>query len=256
MKEQSTDHPQSAIDRSERALPHARSADSRPAATREPSSPDSRARRARKALNGVISDETRALLLRQLFGALVELGDLEEARTVALERCELTALREVARHDLGCICGAMGEHREAAAQHRTAARLGPPDRRSFHLWCTAVSEQFGSRLEVARSTLQRARRWSTRDKLLLDTQGVYFALLAGEVPSDLGSTLGVLRSIPADERKYRGYLYGMIAHEIGDHRTSLTVLKHWLRVQASAPPRKALALAEELRRARRIVACA
>lgn len=211
--------------------------------------PAARERYAREGLaTPTLEEDTRFLLLRQIYRSHLERAELEPAIEVALEMAEAGLLRDIALHDLSRAQAASGELGAAIDSMRLAARAAPPSRRSFQLWSLATLQHFAGSDEAALETLERARRWASRDRILIDAHAAYVELDRGRVPEGLGDLLGELKKRAV--RGYLGFLTGMIGHHAGDRDLARVHLRAFLRRNAAADTAKALTLFEELRRAR------
>jgi hypothetical protein len=213
------------------------------------SAPAARERYAREGLAApTLEEDTRFLLLRQIYRAHIEKAELELAIEVALQMAETGTLRDIALHDAARAQAAVGERAAAIDSLRLAARAAPPSRRSFQLWSLATLQHFAGADDAALETLERASRWASRDRILIDAHAAYIELDRGGVPEGLPALLAELRTRPL--RGYLGYLAGMIGHHSGDQDFARIHLRAFLRRNAAADPAKVFTLFEELRRAR------
>lgn len=196
-----------------------------------------------------LTPDTHVLLLRQVYLAHLEMGQLDEAAAVALEMASVGPLRDVSFHDAARVFAAMGDLDGAIEHQRLAARAAPAERRSFHLWSLATLQHFAGRPRAALATLRRAERWATRDRALLRAHEAHIRLDRGELVEGLGEVVEALSRSRASQG-YGGYLLGMIAYQTGDRRTARVRLRAFLNRHASADAAQAMTLREELRRAR------
>jgi tetratricopeptide (TPR) repeat protein len=215
--------------------------------------------RARWAQKGLALDatdldpDTQVLLLRQLYLAQLEDGQLRRAAEIAGQMAAIGPLRDIAHHDAARALEGLGERAEAIAAQRLAARHAPPNRRSFQLWSLATLHHHHGDVEMALRTLERAERWAHRDRPLIRAHAGYIRLAAGMAAPSLAKLVSDLQKSPAREG-YGQWLLGMIAYELGDRRKAAAHLRAFLRRHAAADRAKAITLREELRRAQRALA--
>jgi tetratricopeptide (TPR) repeat protein len=200
-----------------------------------------------------LHDETRALLLRQRYLALLELRRFERAAEVAAEMAAIGPLPDVARHDAARAWAAAAMLDRAVAQQRLAVRAAPPERRSFHHWALAVLLHQSGDLTGAEGALRRGLRWASRDRPLLRAQLAWVRLEAGLPVRGLAAVRAALESSEVG-RGYGQYVLGMLALAMGDSLRAAFHLRAFLRRNASADFGKLAGLREELRRARAALA--
>lgn len=206
------------------------------------------------ALDGdALDPELQVLLLRQIYLAHVEEDRLGAALEIAAQMAAVGPMRDIALHDRARALWARGEVRAAIEAQRHAARVAPPDRRSFHATGLASMHHFAGESEAALRALERAERWSHRDRPLVRAYRVLVELERDHVPEGLEGVRRALSASPLREG-YGQFLLGMIAYRLGDRRRAAVHLRAFLRKNASADRAKALTLQEELRRARRALA--
>ena len=205
------------------------------------------------SLREELTPDTEALLLRQVYLAQLELGRLADARQIAQRMARVGALRDVALHDLSRVCLGMQDADAAIEAQRLACRAAPPERRSFHLWSLATLQHHGGDIDGALTTLDRALRWSRRDRPLLRAHRAYVRLEAGRAVRSLGRVVQTLEAAPCREG-YGRYLLGMLAVHMGDRGRAAVHLRAFLRRNADVDRAKAMTLGVELRRARRELA--
>jgi tetratricopeptide (TPR) repeat protein len=216
----------------------------------------SRADWARKGLaaeDDELDPEIQFLLVRQLYLVHIEEDRLEPALAMAAQMLAIGAMRDLAQHDRARVLWARGDAREAIEAQRHAARLAPPDRRSFHTLALATLQHFAGDVPAALRTLARAERWSHRDRVLVRAYRVVVELGDDRVPEGLEEVRNALAASPLREG-YGQYLLGMIAYELGDRPRATAHLRAFLRKNAAIDRAKELTLREELRRARRALA--
>jgi tetratricopeptide (TPR) repeat protein len=213
--------------------------------------PRARLRRARAGLveNEHLDDETRVLLLRQIYLSEIALRRLRQASATAREMVEVGALREVALQDQARIALALGEIDEALGAQRLAVRASPPARRSFHLFSLATSQELAGDTTGAVRSLDRALRIAGRDRPLLAAYRGLLNLRRGRAVRSLPRLLHALERSPAREG-YGRYVLGLLRAEMGDRRAAIVHLRAFLRRHANADAAQTLTLREELRRAR------
>lgn len=211
------------------------------------------ARRGLAAEDEELDPEIQFLLLRQLYLVHIEEDQLQPALDIVTQMAAIGPMRDLAAHDRARVLWARGDMREAIEAQRHAARLAPPDRRSFHALGLASLQHFAGDADAALRSLERAERWSHRDRVLVRAYRVYVELSGDRVPERLEETRKALAQSPLREG-YGQFLLGMIAFELGDHPMAAVHLRAFLRKNAAVDRAKALTLREELRRARRALA--
>ena len=219
-------------------------------------SPAGRAKYARAGLASEpaeLAPDTQVLLLRQLYQAHLEQGQLEKAVEVAGQMAAVGPLADLAHHDASRALQASGDLPGAITAQRLAVRRSPAARRSFHLWSLATLQHFADDVDGALRSLARAERWAHRDRPLIRAHAAYVRLSSGIASPELDKTVTELLESPAREG-YGQYLLGMLAWHMGDVRRAAVYLRAWLRRHAAADRAKVLTLQEELRRARRVLA--
>jgi tetratricopeptide (TPR) repeat protein len=217
--------------------------------------PEERERLAHQGLARPDADdaELRALLLRQLYSSYLERSELSAALEVAAEMVELEALGDIARQDAARVAHALGKIDVAAAHLRVAARVCPPDRRSFHLATLGALLRFAGRLDEALVEYRRAVRWAKRDRDLYRGQLVLVERAAGLPTSD---DLAELRERLADSDTPKGYslwVLGELSLLLGDHAAARAYLGSFLERLSGAPRAKRLTLAAEVAHARALL---
>lgn len=211
------------------------------------------ARRGLAAEDEELDPEIQFLLLRQLYLVHVEEDRLDEALRIGAQMAAVGVMRDLAQHDRARVLFARGDHRVAIEAQRHAARLAPPDRRSFHVLALATMQAFAGDVPAALRALVRAERWSHRDRVLVRAFRVYIELEDDRVPEALEDVRRALGASPLREG-YGQFLLGMIAYALGDRRRAAVHLRAFLRKNAALDKAKELTLREELRRARRALA--
>ena len=211
------------------------------------------ARRGLAAEGDELDPEIQFLLVRQLYLVHIEEDHLERALAMAAQMLAIGVMGDLAQHDRARVLWARGDAREAIEAQRHAARLAPPDRRSFQTLALATLQHFAGDIPAALRTLVRAERWSHRDRVLVRAYRVVVELGDDRVPEGLEETRSALAASPLREG-YGQYLLGMIAYEVGDRPRAAAHLRAFLRKNAAIDRAKQLTLREELRRARRALA--
>lgn len=134
--------------------------------------PSARAKYAREGLSSASRvSETRWLLLRQLYLAHLEVGELAQARQVAHEMLQFPPLADVAWHDLARAALAAEQWEEARNGFIEAARMAPQARKFDHIFALARIQAHLGSPEAALRELQRAQRTRRRQ----DPAGCLFA---------------------------------------------------------------------------------
>lgn len=217
---------------------------------------ETRARAARAGLAAAsdeIDPDTQFHLLRQLYLAQLELGQLQRAAEVAEQMVSTGALPDVAHHDRSRALAALGDREGAISEQRLAARAAPAARRSFHLWSLATLQHFAGDHESAVRTLRRAERWAVRDRPLIRAHQAWIQLDRGHAVEKLDTIIGSLLRARCREG-YGRFVLGMLLHSMGDLRNSAVHLRAFLARNASASAAKEATLREELSRARTALA--
>jgi tetratricopeptide (TPR) repeat protein len=206
--------------------------------------PDARIRHARAGLARHCEDDTKALLLRQLYLGLLETERFDKARIAAEQMIELGLMPDVARHDAARACQACGDF-DAAVEHlRVAARVGPKERRSFHLSTLGGLLYAIGRPAEAIEPLQTA----------VDDHGAPAALLQGQLAlarrdeGELDLAYHDLANDPAGEG-YGRFVLGELAFARGDRQRARVHLESFLSRTRRARPAARAALAPEIARA-------
>lgn len=216
--------------------------------------PADRERYARRGLAfDRIDDDTSVLLLRQLYMAHVERGELDAALEVTERMGATGALADIVHHDRARVLVALGDGDGARRAQRLAARTADAKRKSFQLWSLATLEHHLGDVDAALATLGRAMRCAVRDRALLKAHAAYIKLDANMPVRDLHGVVEALRG-SKNREGYGQFLLGMIAHHMGDRRLASVHLHAFQRRNASVDAAKALTLEQELRRTRRVLA--
>lgn len=206
------------------------------------------------ALDDIEEDpETQVLLLRQLYLSHMDSRRFAAAAEVATQMAAIGPLRDIAHHDRSRAEAARGETDTAILAQRSACRAAPPDRRSFQWWSLATLQHFADDHDGALRSLKHAERWAHRDRPLIRAHRAHVMLDQKRMPHELDRIISDLGKSPAREG-YGQYLLGMIAHQLGDPRRAAVHLRAYLRRNAAADAAKTATLAEEFRRARKVLA--
>ncbi len=172
----------------------------------------SRARLARRGLaHAPLDKTTHAMLLRQLYMAQFEARRFEDARLVAESAIALRVLTDVLHHDASRAAAAAGDIPSAISHLRIAARRAPAARRSVHLWTLGSTLFHARRYDEAIAALERAVRWSTRERPLYRGQLALVRIAAGESVSDLQPIIDELRKAPCGQG-YGLFVLGHLAY--------------------------------------------
>lgn len=207
--------------------------------------PDTRIKHARLGLTHTCEVDTQAMLLRQLYLGLLETGRFEQARTAAEQMIELGVLPDVARHDAARACQAAGELEAAVAHLREAGRVGPPERRAFHLSSLGGLLYAIGRDRDAVEPLERAIAERGTPLPLLEGQ---LALARRDSEAELDLAYTTLANHASSEG-YGRFVLGELAFARGDRQRAQLHLEAFLgRVRRSRPAARA-ALAPEVARA-------
>lgn len=207
--------------------------------------PEARIRQARLGLTHTCEVDTQAMLLRQLYLGLLETEHFTQAREAAEQMIALGVLPDVARHDAARACQAAGDFAAAVEHLREAARLGPAERRAFHLSSLGGLLYAIGREREAIEPLERA----------VAEKGTPLALLEGQLVlarRDSEAALDVAYATLANDPSGEGYgrfVLGELAFARGDRTRARVHLEAFLgRVRRSRPAARA-ALSPEVARA-------
>ena len=217
-------------------------------------SPRLRAKYAKRALSSQakLDRTTRSMLLRQLYLAHMEGRRFDEALRVARQMITVGVMPDVAQQDAARACLALSQQAQALAHLRLASRVGPPSRRAFHLWTLGSVLYLAGRHQEAAGALCRAVRWGTTDRPLYRAQ-LALARLAGGIPVDnLRSLRDCLLEAPCSQG-YGQFVLGELACYDGDHEAARKHLNRFLRRSTAGRVALAVALAAEIRRARKLL---
>ena len=223
----------------------------------EADTPESRAEHARAGLGAGADDlapDTEFLLLRQLYLSELEAHRFKAAATLARRMAHLGPLMDVARHDASRAFLALGDRDSAIAEQRLAARAAPPDRRSFQWWALGALLHFSGDHHSAVSAFTRAERWAHDDRPLIRGHRAWVDLETDQPFEGLAEIVSDLASSPRASKGYGTLVLGMISYHIGDFKRAAQYLRAFLRRNASADRAKELALRDELRCARTVLA--
>lgn len=198
--------------------------------------------------------EMEALLLRQIYLADLEDGDLQAALEAATEMVELEALGDIARQDAARAAAALGEIDVAAAHLRIAADICPPDRRAFHLATLGSLLRFAGRTAEAVPVFQRAVDCAKKDRFLYLGQWALAEQAAGKQPTwALAELRRELENSPS-QKGYALWVLGELCAALGDEKAGARYLTRFLGRLEGAPRAKALALAGEVAHAKTLLA--
>ncbi len=211
--------------------------------------PELRIKHARQGLARSCDDETRGLLLRQLYLGLLETERFDKARQVAEQMIEVgTLMADVAQHDAARACQAGGDIDAAIAHLREAVRVGPPERRAFHLSTLGGLLYAVGRASDAVGPLQIA----------VDEKGSPLPLLRGQLALAMFATTGgeaeldvayhELANDPSGEG-YGRFVLGELAFARGNRERARVHLESFLSRARRARPAARAALAPEIARA-------
>jgi tetratricopeptide (TPR) repeat protein len=214
-----------------------------------------RARYARKGLAfpGPLDPTVQAMLLRQLYLAHFEARRFTKALGVARQALELDVLPDVLHQDAARAALASGDLDGAVAHLRVAARTGPASRRAFHLWTLGSQLFLAARYSEAISALERATRWSTKDKPLYRAHLALVRIAAGQREDDLQRTIDQLAEAPCGQG-YGRFILGHLAYAAGEFRAARRYLEAFVKRTESARASLAIALAGEVAMAKATLA--
>lgn len=197
--------------------------------------------------------EMEALLLRQLYLAELEDGDLEGALYTAGEMVDLETLGDIARQDAARAAAALGKVDVAAAHLRIAAQVCPPERRAFHLATLGALLRFAGRTSEAVGVFETAASLASKDRWLYLGQWALAEREAGQEPTwsfeDLRQGLESAKS----QQGYALWVLGEVCSALGDRAAGARYLTRFLGRLEGAPRAKALALAGEVAHAKTLL---
>jgi len=198
--------------------------------------------------------EMEALLLRHVYLAELEEGDLAAALGTAEDMIDLGALGDIARQDAARVAAALGAVDVAAAHLRIATDICPPERRAFHLATLGALLRFAGRLDEAVPVLERAAALAKKDRWLYLAQWALAEKAAGREPTwDLADVRRGLEGA-ASQQGYALWVLGELCAVLGDRKAKARYLKSFLGRLEGAPRAKALALAGEVAHAKVLLA--
>jgi hypothetical protein len=198
--------------------------------------------------------EMEALLLRQLYLAELEDGDLEAALHTASEMVELETLGDIARQDAARVAAALGEIEVAQGHLRIAASVCPPERRAFHLATLGALLRFTGKAAEAAEVFETAAACAEKDRFLYLGQWALAEKAAGREPTwALEDLRRGLEGAPG-QKGYALWVLGELCSLLGDQTAGALYLERFLGRLEGAPRAKALALAGEVAHARRLLA--
>lgn len=209
--------------------------------------PRARGMWARKGLasRGRIDRTTHAMLLRQLYLAHFEQRHFRDAFLVTSQSLELGVLTDVLHQDAARAAAALGDLVEAARHLRTAARIGPANRRAFHWWTLGSMFFLAERYDEAIGALERAARWGTRDKPLYQGHLALARCAAGEVVDDLAEHIRRLSAVPAGQG-YGRFVLGLLCFWRGRSRDARRHLESFVQKTELGRLTTTIALSGEL----------
>ncbi len=216
--------------------------------------PVSRARHARAGLAALeLEDDTKALLLRQLYLAHFEAKRFDKALSVANEAVTLGVLVDVCHQDAARAAFALGDVDAAVLHLRAAARLAPTSRRGFHHWTIGGYLYVSGRYAEAISALERALRWATTERPLYRAHLTLARLASGEPIDDARAHLEDLSAAPCGQG-YGRFVLGMLCLALGERAAAKKYLDSFVRRSTEQRPILATSLAAELSLARQQLA--
>jgi tetratricopeptide (TPR) repeat protein len=193
------------------------------------------------------------MLLRQLYLSHFEQRRFREAFEVSEQSLGLGVLEDVVHQDAARAAAALGEVERAVAHLRTAARVGPPNRRAFHWWTLGSILFLAARHEEAIGALQRAARWGTRDKPLYQGHLAVVRCAAGEPVPEISDLIERLGAVPAGQG-YGRFVLGHLAYYDGRMAEAREHLEAFIERSLEARPTLAVALSAEIDRANKTLA--
>jgi tetratricopeptide (TPR) repeat protein len=206
-----------------------------------------RARFARRGLawRGRLDRTTQTMLLRQLYVSLYEQRRFREARAIAESAARLRVLPDVLHHDASRAAAAAGDIDDAIAHLRVAAKKAPASRRSLHLWALGSVLFHAHRYAESIAALERAMRWSTRERPLYRAQLELVRIASGAPATDLQAVIDDLARAPCAQG-YGRFVLGHLAYAAREFRVARRCLKAFVQRTASSPLAMGIALEPEL----------
>jgi tetratricopeptide (TPR) repeat protein len=199
-------------------------------------------------------DEMRALLLKQIYTCRMEAGRFHEALDIAEEIVEFGTLADVARQDAARAALALGSLDSAVAHLEIAARVGPPERRSFHLATLGAWLRFGGRAHEAETAFREATRSAEGDRSLFSAQLALAQVDAGQKPSRDLKELRLELEQSESQRGYHLWVLGELCAKTGDHAATRRYMEAFLQRLEGASPVKCISLQGEIARAEELLA--
>jgi len=194
--------------------------------------------------------EMEALLLRQLYLAELEDGDLQAALDTATEMVDLETLGDIARQDAARAAAALGKIDVAAAHLRIAAEVCPLERRAFHLATLGALLRFAGRTSEAVQVFETAASLAEKDRWLYLGQWALAEKAAGQEPTWSFSDLRQGLESTQSQKGYALWVLGEVCSALGDQAAGARYLTRFLGRLEGAPRAKALALAGEVAHAK------
>ena len=193
---------------------------------------------------------TQAMLLRQLYLAHFEQGHFRQALEACEQSLALGVLEDVVHQDAARAAAALGDLDAASRHLRTAARVGPANRRAFHWWTLGGLYFLADRHDEAIAALERAARWATREKPLYQVHLAAARCASGVRVTSLGTLINRLASVPAGQG-YGRFVLGLLSFYAGRHAAARRYLEAFVARTIEAPSPMSVALSGELDRAKR-----
>lgn len=190
------------------------------------------------------------MLLRQLYLSHFEQGQFRQAFDVSEQSLALGVLEDVVHQDAARAAAALGDLDSASRHLRTAARVGPANRRAFHWWTLGGLYFVAERHDEAIAALERAARWATREKPLYQGHLAAARCASGARVSSLGPLIAKLASVPAGQG-YGRFVLGLLSYYAGRYGAARKYLEVFVARTVEAPTPMNVALSGELDRARR-----
>jgi tetratricopeptide (TPR) repeat protein len=216
--------------------------------------PLSRARHARAGLaTAGLEDDTKGLLLRQLYLAHFESQRFAKALSVAEEAIAVGVLVDVCHQDAARAAFALGDVDGAVVHLRSAARLAPTSRRGFHHWTIGGYLYVSGRHGEAVAALERALRWATNERPLYRAHLTLARLAAGEPIEEARAQLEDLAAAPCGQG-YGRFVLGMLCLALDERAAGKKYLESFVKRTVDQRPILATSLAAELALARQSLA--
>jgi len=188
---------------------------------------------------------TETTLLRQVYLAHFERGELSLAYDVARRMLDLGVLVDVCQQDVARVLIALGDIDKAVEHLRLAASMGTTRRRAFHLWTLGSVLYLAGRLDEAESVLERAARWATADRALHEAHLALVRIDNGKVVEGLQDVVACLEGSTCGQG-YGRFVLGMLCIRAGRPEDGEQYLRFFVKGVSERRTATSLSLSGEL----------